>query len=90
MLLKVTEATYIKDFQLQLKFNDGLEAVVDLKEKVYSDHRKLFHALQDVDYFKQFELDRWTIHWPNELDLAPEFLHDLGLKQNAHETELTT
>lgn len=88
MLLKVIEAKHIEDYQLQLKFNDGFEAIVDLKEKVYSDHRKIFHALQDVDYFKQFELDRWTIRWSNELDLAPEFLYDLAIAQEQSKVEL--
>ena len=81
LLIKIVDAKYIKDFKLELVFNDGSKGPVDLKHKIHNDHRKIFHALRSVEYFKKFTLNRWTIQWENGLDLAPEFLHDLAVRQ---------
>ena len=32
---------------------------------------------EDIEYFKKFKLNTWTIEWPNGADLAPEFLYQL-------------
>ena len=81
MLLKLTEARYLKDYQLFLKFNDHSSGVVDLRDKIFHETRDLFRDLEDKNFFQNFKLDRWTIHWENGLDLAPEFLHEMMLKQ---------
>lgn len=81
MLLKVSRAEYLKDYKIKLNFNDGFEAQVDLKDKIFNDHREVFKPLKEVNFFKSFGLDRWTIYWSNHLDLAPEFLYDLAKKQ---------
>jgi len=83
MLLKVINAKYIDDYKLQLSFNDGVKGIVDLKEKVFTDHRSIFKPLQEVEFFKKFIRNRWTIEWQNEVDIAPEFLHKLIIEQHA-------
>ncbi len=70
----VTEANYIKDYQLELTFNDGASGIVDLEDHL---NGKIFEPLKNIDYFKKFELDSWTLTWPNESDFAPEFLYEL-------------
>lgn len=70
----ITEAIYEGDFKISLKFNDGVSGLVDLKDKV---HGSIFEPLQDKEYFRNFQLNTWTIEWPNGADLAPEFLYDL-------------
>lgn len=80
-LLKVTQATYVDSYKIDLSFNNGFSAVVDLKEQIFSEHRKIFEKLQDIDFFKKFTKNRWTIEWKNGVDLAPEFLHNLAIKQ---------
>ena len=77
-LINVVKAKYIEDFKLFLEFNNGVSGVVDFKP--YLDG-EIFEPLNDVDYFKQFELDTWTIGWDNGADYAPEFLYDLIIKQ---------
>ncbi len=76
MILHVTEATYIKDYQLKLKFNDGLEGVVDLSQELWG---IMFESLKDKTMFSQVKLDKEldTIVWSNGADFAPEFLHAL-------------
>ena len=74
MLIKVIEAKYLKGHQLDLKFNDGTSGTVDLEREFRG---PVFEPLKDLDVFKKFELDAWTVCWPNGADFAPEFLYDL-------------
>ncbi len=76
MLLHITNAKHLKDYQLWLKFNDGAEGIVDLSKELWG---AVFEPLNDVKLFSQVKLDTEldTIVWPNGADLAPEFLHDL-------------
>jgi hypothetical protein len=60
-----------------LKFSDGAEGVVDLKETLFADARPVFVENRDLDAFRRFRLDHDTLVWENGLDLAPEFLRGL-------------
>jgi hypothetical protein len=79
----VTEATYLKDFEISLKFNDGKWGTVDLAGKL---NGPIFEILNDPAYFKNFFLNAWTLEWPNGADVAPEFLYDL-VTQHANSVE---
>ena len=76
-VITITNAVYLADYTLNLKFNDGLEGVVDLTNQLTGE---IFIPLKDINYFKQFTLDGWTITWENGADFAPEFLYQLILK----------
>jgi hypothetical protein len=75
MILHVKEAKYLHDYVLWLRFNDGAEGVVDLKDELYGE---VFEPLKDIERFKSFKVDPdlETIVWDNGADLAPEFLYD--------------
>ncbi len=75
MILHVIEAKYLKEFSIWLRFNDGAEGVVDLKNELYGE---MFKPLQDTEKFKSFQVDPEleTIVWENGADFAPEFLRD--------------
>jgi hypothetical protein len=75
MILHVKEARYLHDYVLWLRFNDGAEGVVDLKNELYGE---VFEPLKDIERFKSFKVDPdlETIVWDNGADLAPEFLYD--------------
>jgi hypothetical protein len=79
LLTKVEQAEYLSGYKIKLTFSDGLTGVVDLKDEIWGE---VFEPLKDVDYFKDFTKDRWTIGWDCGADFAPEFLHELTLKQN--------
>ena len=83
MLTKVIEARYIRGYQVELTFNDGLKEVVDL-----GTHLKgpVFTSLRDPELFAKFSLNRWTVEWENGADFAPEFLHELALTQRKKKT----
>jgi hypothetical protein len=76
----VTEAKHIKFYEIWLKFNDGIEGVVDLESTITNDHREIFKELKEPEQFTRFKVDADTIVWENGLDLAPEYLYDLTIK----------
>ena len=73
-MLVVTDATYINDYKIHLRFNDAREGIVDLQDTIQSDPRAIFRELEDPEKFKDFQVDMDTVVWKNGLDLAPEFL----------------
>lgn len=75
MILHVREATYLHDYIIRLRFNDGAEGEVDLKGELTGE---VFEPLQNIEAFKQFAVDPdlETIVWKNGADLAPEFLYE--------------
>ena len=76
MILHITDAKHLRDYQLWLKFNDGSEGIVDLVGELWG---TVFEPLKDLTLFSQVKLDKElsTVVWPNGSDLAPEFLHAL-------------
>jgi hypothetical protein len=88
-LIKVKDAKYINGYKIDITFNNEHSFIVDLEEKMCNDHRAIFKELQDIDTFKNFTQNRWTIEWPNGADLAPEFLYDLAQKQAEEEKKAT-
>ena len=84
MLLSIESAQYKEDYKISLVFNNGEQKLVDLKETVFNDQRKIFAPLRDIKYFSNFKLSFNTISWENELDFAPEFLYKIGQKINEH------
>ena len=79
MILHITGAKHLRDYQVWLKFNDDAEGIVDLSKELWG---TMFEPLKDLSLFSQVRLDTEldTIVWPNGADLAPEFLHELLLQ----------
>ncbi|MBE0425132.1 MAG: DUF2442 domain-containing protein [Nitrospirae bacterium] len=75
MILHVKEAKYLHDYVIWLRFNDGAEGEVNLKDELYGE---VFEPLKDLEMFKSFRVDPVleTIVWENGADFAPEFLYD--------------
>ena len=74
MILHVTEVEYLGEYRLRLRFNNGVEGVVDLRSELYGE---VFEPLRDTQLFRQVFLTSRTIEWPNGADFAPEFLLSL-------------
>jgi hypothetical protein len=83
MILNVIDAEYKGEYKVFLTFNDGQSVVTDLKETIFTDSRRIFSPLRDIDYFKTYKIRLNTITWDNEADFAPEFLLELGRKQES-------
>lgn len=75
MFLHVKDAKYLHNYVIWLRFNDGAEGEIDLKEELEGE---MFEPLRDLDKFQRFQVDPEleTIVWENGADLAPEFLYD--------------
>ena len=75
----IKKAQYKYDYKILLSFDDGVEGVADLKDFL-NGNCGVFARLRDREQFKNFKLDSHTIVWGDDLDLAPEFLHEMVLK----------
>lgn len=74
-MIWVLEADALPEYRLRLRFSDGKEGEVDLKDFVFSDARSIVAALRDAAAFAAIRVEADTVVWANGFDLAPEFLH---------------
>jgi len=77
MLLSVSDANYIEEYKIEIFFNNGIIKIIDLKNVIFEENRKIFFALRDLNYFKNFQIHLSTIVWENEVEFAPEFVFNL-------------
>lgn len=73
--LKVIDATYEHDYVLRLTFNTGEVRLCDFLPLSQKD---VCRKLQDLEYFKRFSLDSYTINWNKEISFVPEFLFEVS------------
>lgn len=71
LILKITDASYVKDYILRLTFNNGEVKLCDFLPLA---QKGICKKLQDKKYFLNFHLDPFTVDWNNEIGFAPEFL----------------
>ncbi len=80
-MLSISSAYYIDKYKLYVKFNNGDEGEINLEKMIKLDSRPIFKRLLDEDTFKNFVINRSTIVWFDELDIAPEYLYFLFKKE---------
>jgi len=75
MVPEVVGARYVRDYTIHLRFSDGTEGDVDLRDELYGE---IFEPLSAPAFFQQFSVhpDFHTLTWPNGADIAPEFLYE--------------
>ncbi len=76
-MISVISAKYLKDYEIELVFDNGKKGVVDLAKTLQQDHRAIFKELLDKEKFCKFKVNADTVVWQNGLDLAPEFLYGI-------------
>ena len=74
-MIWVTYAQPRPDYRLWLRFSDGAEGEVDLREMIFADHRPIVAALRESSVFAALKVQSDTVTWANGFDLAPEYLH---------------
>jgi hypothetical protein len=72
----ITEAEYIRDYMIKVRFDDESVKIVDLEP--YTKRGGVFSSFSDKEFFKSFFLDLNTLCWPNGADIAPERLYEIG------------
>ena len=72
---RLIDAKYVRDFVVWVKFSDGVEGEIDLREELSG---PILEPLRDVNVFQRFIIhpELQTIVWENDADFSPEFLHD--------------
>lgn len=74
----VKKAKYIEDYKILLTFEDKKKKVVDFKKILRGFRGEVFKPLKDIEYFKQFKVSLDTVTWPNEADVSPDYLYEMG------------
>ena len=72
----VVAAEYVRDYTLRLTFNTGEVRLVDFTPLM---QKGICRKLQDLDYFKSFRLDPFTVDWNDEIGFAPRYLYERGM-----------
>jgi Protein of unknown function (DUF2442) len=87
MILHVTEARYLKDYEVEVAFNDGRKGIADLSDTLSG---PVFEPLRDKVFFARLNVDEelQTIAWPNGADLAPEYIYFRAFRDEADLQEL--
>ncbi len=73
-MIKITKATHLDDFVIELEFSDGTRGEYDLRDTLQRPS-PLTESLRDVQEFKKFFLDLGALCWPNGLELSPSAIH---------------
>ena len=75
-MIKVLQARYLGNHQVELVFSDGKEGVFDGSALLLRTGT-LVEALRDETYFKRLYIDAGALCWPNGLELAPSRLYEI-------------
>jgi len=73
MYLSVNKVKALRDYKLELTFENKEKRIFDVKP--YLD-TGLFKKLRDENLFKMVKISHDTIEWPNGIDLDPEVLYE--------------
>lgn len=82
-MIHIIKAEYIEGYKIRIEFNDGRIGEVDLQETIINDRRPIFNQLKDMSLFKNFKVKYDSLAWPNELDIAPEYLYFQSFKNDS-------
>lgn len=77
VLLTVKSAEYMHDYVLLIYFSNGEKRMFDFSPLLT---KGICHKLGDLEYFRNFSFDPFTIDWNNEIGFAPEYLYDNGVR----------
>jgi hypothetical protein len=64
--MKVQEVKYISDYIISIKFDDGVNGNIELKDLV---QKGIFKVLQDKNEFAKVYTNGYSIAWSNELEI---------------------
>ena len=77
VLRQITGVKPDAKYRLRVEFDTGEEGVFDASPLLgYFCYRRL----KDVNYFNLARVERGTVVWPNDEDLAPEMLREKSVK----------
>jgi hypothetical protein len=76
MFPRVVGVRHIRDYQVEIRFSDGVVAEMDFRRRMVG-RGGVFAPLEDVAFFKQVVVDReaGTLAWPGGVDFCPDVLY---------------
>jgi len=72
MYWDIVEVTPKSDYSQFVRFKDGLEGLVRLREEQLSG---VLAALKDRQFFERVFIDQGAVAWPGDIDLAPDAMY---------------
>ena len=78
---RVRNAKYLENYKILLTFENKQKKVVDFEKALDGFTGQVFRPLRNVDYFKKFTIALNTVTWPNEADVSPDYLYEVGEEQ---------
>jgi Protein of unknown function (DUF2442) len=70
----VVDAQALPNYVVWVRFDDGVEGEVFLRDLVMTDTRPIVLALRKPEVFAAMKVEHDTVVWENGFDLAPEYL----------------
>ena len=67
-----TEVQYLHDYELLITFSNGEKRVYDGQDDIT---QGIFAQLKNKAFFARARIERGTVVWNDELDIAPEALY---------------
>ncbi len=64
--MKITEVAYIKDYNIHIKFEDGISGSIQLNDLV---QKGIFQELKDKSKFAKVFTNGYSVAWSNELEI---------------------
>jgi hypothetical protein len=82
----VTDASYVSDYKIRIRFENDVVKLVDLGPHLDG---PIFEPLREISYFRSFTVnpDVDTVTWPNNADFSPEFLYEIGESISEHSAD---
>lgn len=80
MLLDVIEFKILDDYEILITFENNESRKFSCKHLL---NERPFHILKDKILFNRVFLEHGTLCWPNDIDIAPEYLYKHSLKIEA-------
>jgi len=74
-MIKIIEARYLGNFQIDVVFSDGKEGTFDGRA-LLQHTGSLLEPLHDEHYFQRFFMDAGALCWPNGLELSPARVYE--------------
>lgn len=63
---------YLHDYLLLVTFSNGEKKLYDAKDDIYTG---VFKKLQNKAFFSQARIERGSVVWNDDIDIAPEALY---------------
>ena len=68
----IKRASYLGDFKIHLEFENNEQKILDCSSWLNEDMGD-FEDIKKEENFRQFDIKRGLLVWPNGYDLAPEY-----------------